>query len=336
MKPSELKTTLKYAFKKSKSILIVGMPGIGKTDIVKQASKKYDLLILHPVVDSPIDYKGLGAIVNGEAKFLPYGNLKRMLNAKSKLIVFFDDLGQATEAVQKAVMQLLLARELNGQAISKHVVFVAATNRRGDKAGVSGILEPVKSRFDAIVELEPDADEWCKWANKKGMPAELISYIQWRPQMIKDFEPTKDLVNSSVGRTVAAVGKHMLDKVPASVRLELFQGAAGKKFATEFIGYLNVFSQLPTVKEILTNPTTAKLPTEVSGKFAIMGMIVEHATNENLDKFMQYIDRLNSNEVVTATMKLLSIKKPQTCKNEAYINWAVKHNKDYKQWTHLN
>lgn len=330
MKPSGLKVALKYAFKRNKTVLIVGMPGIGKTDIVKQASKKYDLMILHPVVDAPIDYKGLGAIVNGKAVFLPYGNLEKMIKAKKKLIVFFDDLGQATEAVQKAVMQLLLAREINGVKISEHVVFVAATNRRGDKAGVSGILEPVKSRFDSIIELEPDADEWCAWAHKKKMPSELISYIQWRPQMIKDFVPTRDLTNSSVGRTVANVGKHMLDKVPSEVQFETFKGAAGKKMALEFTGFLKIYKELPTFKEIVTSPESAKVPSEVSGKFAVMGIIVENITNSNMKQCLTYLGRL-SNEVTTAAMRLVSIKKPEALTNEAYINWCVKHDTHFQK-----
>ncbi len=66
---------------------------------------------------------------------------------------FIDDLGQATPAVQAAAMQLILARTLNGHRVSDHVVFIAATNRRTDRAGVSGILEPVKSRFATLVEL---------------------------------------------------------------------------------------------------------------------------------------------------------------------------------------
>ena len=330
MKPSELKITLKYAFKNGHSVLIKGMPGSGKTAIVKQSvKKKWDLLILHPVVDAPIDYKGLGAIVKGEAVFLPYGNLKKMINAKKKLIVFFDDLGQATEAVQKAVMQLLLAREINGVKISKHVVFVAATNRRSDKAGVSGILEPVKSRFHTIVELEPDADEWCKWAHEHKMPKELISYIQWRPKMVKDFIPTRDLTNSSVPRTLHSVGKMLNDNAPECVRYDLFIGAAGKKFALEFDGFLKVHKSLPTIDEIKKNPSTAKVPTEASAKFAVMGIVIENATSANIDKFLIYLDRLGS-EVTTATMKLLTIKKPETLKSEAVVHWAVKHNRKFQ------
>lgn len=332
MRAKELKKFLKWALKENDlPVLIKGAPGIGKTDITMWVHKKlkYDLLIMHPVVDSPIDYKGLGAIVNGKAEFLPYGNLERLINATKPLIVFFDDLGQAPPAVQSAVMQLLLSRSLNGKPISKHVRFVAATNRREDKANVSGILEPVKSRFASIVELEVDTNDWIEWAEKNKMPKSLIHYIQWRPNMLLNFKPTRDIENSPCPRTVAFVGKMMNNKLPSSLMFEAIKGAVGEAFATEYTAFLRVYKELPTIKEIKANPENCKLPTEVSAKFAIMGMILDDITAENMNKYLIYLDRLG-NEITTATMKLCSVKKPDVCQNEAYVNWTIRHNKHFK------
>jgi len=331
MKAQDLKKFLKWSFKKNYPILIKGAPGIGKTDIVESAAKKlkYDLLVMHPVVDSPIDYKGLGAIIHGKAVFLPYGNLEKLMVAKAPLVVFFDDLGQAPASVQSAVMQLLLARSLNGKQISKFVRFVAATNRREDKANVSGILEPVKSRFASIVELEVDVNSWLVWAEKNKMPSSLIHYIQWRPNMLLDFKPTRDIENSPCPRTVAFVGKMINSSIPSSVLFEGIKGAAGEAFATEYTAFMRVYKELPTVKEIQANPSGCKLPTEVSAKFAVMGMVLDAITAENMSKFLTYLDRLGA-EITTATMKLCSVKKPEVCKNTDYINWAIKHNKHFK------
>lgn len=331
MRARELKKFLRWSFKHNFPVLVKGAPGIGKTDIILSAAKKlkYDVLITHPVVDSPIDYKGLGAIVEGKAKFLPYGNLEQMITANKPLIVFFDDLGQAPAAVQAAVMQLLLSRSINGAALSKHVRFAAATNRREDKAHVSGILEPVKSRFTSIVELEVNNDDWIVWAEKKDVPKSLIHYIQWRPEMLFNFKPTRDIENSPSPRTVAAVGNMMNKKLPNSLMFDAIAGAAGLAFATEFTSFLRVYKELPTIKEIQANPETCKVPTEVSAKFAIMGMVLDAITTTNMGKFLIYLDRLG-NEITTATMKLCSVKKPDVCKNSAYVNWAINHNKHFR------
>ena len=331
MRIKELKQFLKIAIPNNWPVLIVGSPGIGKTDVVHWVKKKvkHDLLVTHPVVDSPIDYKGLGAIVEGKAVFLPYGDLEQMINAKKSLIVFFDDLGQAPAAVQSAVMQLLLARSINGKPISKHVKFVAATNRRQDKANVSGILEPVKSRFTSIIELEVNVDDWITWAVKKKMPNSLIAYIQWRPMMLNDFKPTRDIENSPCPRTVANVGKMMNAKLKDNLMFEAIKGAAGVAFANEFTAFLRVYKELPTAKEIEADPVNCKLPTEVSAKFAIIGMVLEAITIGTMGKYLTYLDRLGS-EITTATMKLCSVKRPDVCKNSAYVEWSIKHSKHFK------
>jgi len=331
MRASELKKFLKWSFKKNYPILIKGAPGIGKTDIVTWAANKlkYDLLIMHPVVDSPIDYKGLGTIIDGKAVFLPYGNLELLMTAKKPLVIFFDDLGQAPAAVQSAVMQLLLARSLNGKKISKFVRFVAATNRREDKANVSGILEPVKSRFASIVELEVNVNDWIIWAEKKGMPNSLVHYIQFKPTMLLNFKATRAIENSPCPRTVTFAGMMVNDKLPQDLLFEAIKGAAGEAFAAEYTAFIRVYKELPTVKEIQADPNNCKLPTEVSAKFAIMGMILDVITAGNMGKFLTYLDRLG-NEITTATMKLCSVKKPEVCKNTDYVNWAINHNKHFK------
>lgn len=156
MYAKQLESLLTFMFEENLPVLIKGTPGIGKSDVVAQAAQKigWPLIISHPVVADPTDYKGLPFAVDGHAKFLPFGDLEKLLETKTPLIYFLDDLGQATPAVQSAVMQLLLARQINGHKISKEVRFVAATNGRADRANVQGILEPVKSRFASIVELE--------------------------------------------------------------------------------------------------------------------------------------------------------------------------------------
>ena len=184
MKPSHLSTYLELAIRNRTPVLITGAPGIGKSDIVGQAAAKagYELIVEHPVVADPTDYKGIPWVdKDGNANFVPIGNLARMMQATSPTVVLLDDIGQAMLAVQAAVMQLLLARRVNDKLIPDCVTFLAATNRRTDRAGVTGLLEPVKSRFVSIINLDVDLEDWVKWALANNLPTELIAFIRFRP-----------------------------------------------------------------------------------------------------------------------------------------------------------
>jgi MoxR-like ATPase len=158
MRPTQLSSLLAASFKHRQKVLINGMPGIGKSDIVAQAAAdiQADLLISHPAVSDPTDYKGMPAVLpDGRAEFLPFGDLDKLIKANRPTINFLDDIGHAPPAVQAALMQLLLARRVNGHKISDHVVFCGATNDTKHMAGVAGMLEPVKFR-------EPASSAWLK------------------------------------------------------------------------------------------------------------------------------------------------------------------------------
>jgi hypothetical protein len=337
MRTKQLKILLEFAFKNGHQVLIKGAPGVGKSDVVTQAAysclhtdgSPYDLMIVHPAVQDPTQASGIPWVIQNpmgtfEVQTLPLANIKQMINAKRPLVVFIDDLGQAAPAVQAAYMQLLLARELDGQRISENVIFVAATNRREDAANVGGILLPVRSRFQSIVQLEPHIDDWCEWAIQNGMPHQLISFLRFKPQYLLDENAAKnkDIENSYCPRTIASLGRMINDRVPKEVRFEAYKGCVGESFTVEFQAYCNVYLTLPTISQIESDPYSASIPNEISGQFAVMGMIVENLSSANVGEMITYMKRLRRDELLMAMMKDGMTKCPSIANNMAFIQWA--------------
>lgn len=324
MKPSDLEKFLEFSIRNNFPVLIKGKPGIGKSDIVAQSSRnaKAKLIISHPVVSDPTDYKGLPfAGPDGVAHFMPFGELNELIEAKEKTVFFLDDLGQAPASVQAACMQLILARRINGHKVSDKVTFIAATNRREDKAAVSGILEPVKSRFSSIVELDVDTEDWVKWAIQNDMPVELIAFVRFRPQMIEDFKPTKDIINSPSPRTIANVGKLQNKGLMKSLEFEVIKGAAGEAFASEYIPFLKLYRELPTVDEIILNPKNARIPEDAGAKFAISSALAAKINEQNIEPVIQYLDRLPP-ELGVSSMKDALVRNANIAKTKSFISWA--------------
>lgn len=312
MRPTQLTSYLQFAIANRFPVLIKGKPGIGKSDIVAQACDLSGarLIISHPVVSDPTDFKGLPfPSANGtEAHFLPFGDLKELINADKDTVFFMDDLGQAPPSVQAAAMQLILARRINGHAVSDKVTFLAATNRREDKAGVQGILEPVKSRFKSIVELEVNNDDWIAWAFQNNMPTELIAFIRFKPDLLNKFEASKEIVNSASPRTVAAVGHQQNAGLPKELEFEVFSGAAGEGFASEYKGFLQVFRNLPSIDQIIMNPKGTPVPTDsVATMHALAGSLAHHVNEQNIEAILTYAERMPA-EYTVATLKDATIR----------------------------
>ncbi|MBC9909103.1 ATP-binding protein [Chitinophaga varians] len=326
MKPSDLAGYLEFCINNNFPALIVGRPGIGKTDIVKNAATSAGAFLIHshPVVSDPTDYKGLPFPKdNGTAQFLPYGELSEIIKTKKKTIYFIDDLGQASPGVQAACMQLILGRRINGHLISDWVTFIAATNRREDMAAVTGILEPVKSRF-SIVKLDVDIDDWIQWALSNNMPVELIAFIRFRPDLLNGFAPSRDITNSVSPRTIATVGKQQAAGLPPKYEFEAFAGIAGEAFAIEYKGFLQLFRQIPSLEDILKHPNTAPIPKDPGVIYALTIALAHQATDHTIAAICDYITRLPDEHAV-ACMKYATTKNAGIANNRAYIKWAAKN-----------
>jgi hypothetical protein len=280
-----------------------------------------ELLITPPVVSDPTDFKGLPGIVDGKAEFLPFGDLRKLMEAKKPTICFLDDLGQAPTCVQAAVMQLLLNRAINGIAISDKITFVAATNRRQDKAGVTGILEPVKSRFATIIELEVDTDEWLEWAIDNDLPAELIGFIHFRPSLLNQGEATNDIVNHPCPRTVAFLGKLLKAGVNS---VEAFAGSIGAGAAAEFNGFLKIYKNLPSIAAILLDPDGTDVPSDPAAQYAVVSALVEKSTVDNVGNIVKYAERLPVDFSVLLVRDMLR-KNKKISATKTFITWATKH-----------
>jgi len=190
-------------------------------------------------------------------------------------------------------MQLLLARRVCDHRLPDCVTFVAATNRRQDRAGVSGLLEPVKSRFVTILGIEPDLDSWCAWAYQAGLPGELIAFLRFRPELLHQFEPTPEIVNTPSPRTWANVGKLLQAGIPDGLEFPCINGAVGEAAAIEFVSFLDTWRDLPSPDAILIDPENGPTPEAPSTLYAICVALAKRAATTTFGRIAKYAMRLN-------------------------------------------
>ncbi|MDE2104644.1 MAG: ATP-binding protein [Patescibacteria group bacterium] len=287
---------LEAAIENKKPVLLVGAPGVGKTDIIRQAAqaKGADFMVSHPVVADPTDAKGLPwpDADKLEATFLPFGDLAAAIKAERPTVWLLDDLGQAPPAVQASYMQLLLSRRCNGHVISDYVTMIAASNRRTDRAGVSGMLEPVKSRFAAIVEVTPHIDDWAVWALENDIPASLIAFLRFRPELLSQFVPSADMTQSPTPRTWANLAEVESWKLPREVEAEAMAGAVGVGAATEYLAFRAMLGSVVTADQVILDPHNATLPIKAAECYAVCTALAAKADEKNFARITTYLQRL--------------------------------------------
>lgn len=326
MRHDQVATLLAQTIPAGLPVLIKGSPGIGKSEAVMQAARAVnaDVILSHPAVSDPTDYKGLPWKAEGEnsATFLPFGDLEKAIKAEKLTVFFLDDIGQSAPSVQAACMQLLLAREVAGHKISDKVTFVAATNRREDRAGVSGLLEPVKSRFASIIELEADITSWVSWANANNVNPLIVAFLMFKPDLLHAFEASADLTNSPSPRTWARVDKLSQLDLPLEIQLEAYQGAIGKGASIELLAFMDIWASLPDVHQVLLNPDTAPVPDSPAGLYGICGALAAQVSQQTIGAMLRYTQRLPS-EFAAFGIKSASQRSSIVTKTPAYIQWIT-------------
>lgn len=331
MKPSQLKEYLKFAIVNKEPVLLTSSPGVGKTAIIKQVCKELGvkLILSHPTISEPTDYKGLPFAVEGEAEFLPYGDLRKLINAKETTVCLFDDIGQSSAMVQASLMQILWGGQIGNHEVSEHVTFLGATNRKQDKAGVTGLLEPVKSRFGGgIIELEVSVDDWVQWSLENDMPIELISFVRFKRTIFDDIKLSKEIVNTISPRTVAAVGRVQSKGLSKSLYSEVFKGIAGEVFSTEYCAFLKYFDEMPDIDQIILNPEGTEIPKSVGVRYALTGALSDKADATTIESILKYTSRPEFDpELQTACMKNIAHGKntKSVFDTRAFTEWAAKN-----------
>lgn len=334
MIPSIVKPFIRSCLLNKRPILLTGMPGCAKTSLVNEVVTElgWGMITVHPVVDDPTDYKGMPFVTNSHAEFMPFDYQIEMIDTDKPLVFFGDDLLQALDAVQGAMMRLLLAKKIGTRTVSPHVRFISASNRKSDKSGGGRILEALKSRHHSIVPVNFSLDDFRKWWIATKRPASMISYMHVQPQEF-DFErmwdnrkPEGEITNHPLPRTVANLGDLQMDNLPTACEYEAYSGAVGQAWATKYLAYLKVYRELPDPDSIIASPDKAVVSSDAAVQYAICNAVAYRATVDNIGSIIAYANRLPSEFNIMLVRDSLDYCKDIITKQaKPFLAWASKH-----------
>lgn len=272
MKMSRLFKYLQMCVKANIIVCLVGSPGIGKTSIWRAIAPvlKRKLLEIHVSGWDGVDVKGFPVVIDGIPRFVPFAELAEMLQTNEELIVLFDDLGHGSDDVLKNVMQLIRGK-LGTYEIPENVYICCATNDTTDKAGVRGLIEPLKSSM-VLLNVEHNADDSLAYAIANNWDTALINILRFNPDFWNMPEPTMKLIKTPCPREWERVNKKiaMFNKaqesgfIDASERFEMeyhaFKGCVGHNAATLYVSQAKIIRELPNPLTFIENPTFDQMP----------------------------------------------------------------------------
>jgi len=272
MTPSELKEYLEklITHKVFCSVMIWGAPGIGKSSIVKQLAKNYQLDFVDVRLSqlAPTDLRGLPVPEDGITYWAPPNFLPR----GGQGILFLDEINMATPSMQGVAQQLILDRKVGNYNVPEGWFIWSAGNRKEDRAGVFDMPAPLANRFIHL-EAEVAIESFRQYAFENGITDRMIGFLAFRSDLLHKMLPNEIAWPSPRSWEIA-------DKLH-SVGLNI-ESSVGVSAASEFYAYLDITDNIPDIKGIVAGTKKPKFPTEVSLKYATVMSLVGHS--DNVDK----------------------------------------------------
>jgi hypothetical protein len=324
MRATLLKDTLTELFKAKRPICIEGMPGGGKTTIVQQtaSSLKVGYIEKHTPTMLVEDFGVPNMAVDGDSfnyKLPDWYPAESRTDIPDEGVLCFDDRNQAPADIQKVLANILQARTLHGVPLKKGWHVISTGNRQSDRAGANRILSHLRNR-ETVIELETHLDDWTSWAIEHDVKPELISFIRFRPNLLHDFDPQRD-VNATPRSWVEGVSD-VIGIVPSEAEYECFKGAVGEGAAAEFVGFLKIHRKLPNPDSILMNPSQANVPDDPATLYALCGTLAHKATLSNFDRVITYVGRMPK-EFSVLCISYATRKNDELASSGAFTKWAV-------------
>jgi hypothetical protein len=292
MKINQATKLVVAAMKAKKRLMLVGAPGIGKTHSHIQACEEldWDYIGLCSAIEDPSTIRGYPVRGTDGATHCLFDGIHKAFHATKPTLLVFDDLGEATESTMKAILRLIQFGEIDGKKMPDHVVIHAATNDVTHGAGVYGMIEPLKTRFHSIVNVETDVDAVVQYGLSAGWTTDLCAFLRNAPDSLHDWKPGKTMqIEGATPRGWEYVSQWIKDGVDDR---EVIAGCVGKGNATKYLAYRELINEIPDVDQCLLDPDNAMIPTNPSAKFLISMSLASKMSAGNFGQVMKYMKRM--------------------------------------------
>lgn len=281
-------------------------PALGKSSLAKSLADKAKLKVIDlrlTELDSS-DLNGLPYFKEGKSTYLPFDVFPLSNSPKPEgyngWLLLLDEINSALPSVQAAAYKLILDRTVGQHKLHDDVYIIACGNKDTDNAITFPLSSALISRF-AHFYIEPNTNEWIDWAISNGISLDIISFLGFRPSLLYTFnaDSSEPYASPRTWEMLSKALKELDDDINNS-HLPLFASLVGDGVATEFMTYLQLKAEVPTIDTIMKNPTSISLPSSLGLQWATVLMVVNHIDVNNYDKLSGYLQRFSGEMQVIA------------------------------------
>ena len=197
--PSKTKEALIKCFKAKLVPFLQSSPGMGKSSIIKEIAKEWNLELIDVRLSTmePVDLTGLPSFdLDGKAVFHPYSifpiESTPIPEGKDGFLLFLDEFNAAPRATQAAAYRLVLDREVGQHKLHENCLVATAGNLSTDNAIVTRLSTAMLSRLIHI-HMEVSLKDWMEAvAIPQAYDERVIAFLNMYPDKLMQFDPERE------------------------------------------------------------------------------------------------------------------------------------------------
>lgn len=225
------------------NLCLKGHQGIGKTQILQQVAKElgWDYKAIYCAQTSTEDLIGMPKIVDdGKGGLSTEFAKPTLFPDKENTIFVLEEINRAPLEVQQSVLQLLTDKKIGNFVLPKNTLICACINPT-DSVYMTQELDSVFVNRMVTIDVETSIDEFCAYAEKKGVDPDIINYIGSLNSSQAAIHFTPKPSENTIGKPMASPRTWMIANdilkldVSDSVLTQMLIGALGKETATNFL-----------------------------------------------------------------------------------------------------
>ena len=255
------KLVIKAAALADDTVIMEGLHGIGKSNIVKQFAKEngYHLEELFLSHQEVADLIGIPHMIEKNGLSLTTWSvpiwLQRMYDAAydgKHCILFLDELNRAPIDVRQSALQLVLERQIHEHILPTvngiRTLVVAAINP-ADEYQVDELDPALLDRF-LHINVEVDVPSWIKWAKSENVNRMVIDFITEYPNRLH-WTP-KDGGIGATPRSWAKLGNFIdnKDQIENDILFQIIKGKVGVEIGAQFYSFLKNYDDVIKMEDI--------------------------------------------------------------------------------------
>ncbi len=191
---------------RQRPILLIGPPGIGKTQIMEQIADEMDLALASYTITHHTRQSAIGLpfikekIYDGQPRSVTEYTMSEIIasmydmmesSGKKEGILFIDEINCVSETLAPAMLQFLQGKSFGNQKVPKGWIIVAAGNPPEYNRSVREFDVVTLDRVK-VINVEPDYGVWKGYAYGAGLHGAILSYLDIHKENFYRMETTVD------------------------------------------------------------------------------------------------------------------------------------------------